>query len=69
MPRWSSLLSGGFLALSMILSFSKLVLLASDIGSNEDVTEADRWLSEIGLKQYQPLFKQKELNELDLHIV
>ncbi|XP_014226475.1 apoptosis-resistant E3 ubiquitin protein ligase 1 isoform X1 [Trichogramma pretiosum] len=64
MPRWSSLLSGGFLALSMILSFSKLVLLASDIGSNEDVTEADRWLSEIGLKQYQPLFKQKGISSL-----
>ena len=59
MTAWSSVLSGGFLALSMVLSFSKLVLLTSETGSNEDFTEADRWLSEIGLKQYQPLFKEK----------
>lgn len=59
MFRWSTVLSGVFLALSMVLSFSKLVMLASGNGSNGDVTEADQWLSEIGLKQYRPLFKQK----------
>lgn len=59
MFRWSSMLSGAFLALSMVLSFSKLVILVSGNGSNEDLTEADKWLSEIGLKEYRPLFKQK----------
>ncbi|OXU22672.1 hypothetical protein TSAR_000413 [Trichomalopsis sarcophagae] len=59
MFRWSTVLSGVFLALSMALPFSKLVMLASGNGNNGDVTEADQWLSEIGLKQYRPLFKQK----------
>lgn len=59
MPRWSTVLSGVFLTLSIILSFSKLVMLVAGNGSGEELTEADHWLTEIGLKQYRPLFRQK----------
>jgi hypothetical protein len=43
----------------MVLSFSKLVMLASGNGNNGDITETDQWLSENGLKQYRSLFKEK----------
>lgn len=59
MARWSTVLSGVFLALSMVLSLGKLLMLATGIGSNGDLTEADQWLDEIGLKQYRPLFREK----------
>lgn len=59
MARWSTVLSGVFLALTMILSLGKLLMLATGNGNNGDLTEADQWLAEIGLKQYRPLFKNK----------
>ncbi|KAL2733743.1 apoptosis-resistant E3 ubiquitin protein ligase 1-like isoform X1 [Vespula squamosa] len=59
MARWSTVLSGVFLALSMILSLGKLLMLAAGNGSNGDLTEADQWLAEIGFKQYRPLFRKK----------
>ncbi|KAL2722140.1 apoptosis-resistant E3 ubiquitin protein ligase 1 isoform X1 [Vespula maculifrons] len=43
----------------MILSLGKLLMLAAGNGSNGDLTEADQWLAEIGLKQYRPLFRKK----------
>ena len=58
MARWSTVLSGVFLALSMVLSLGKLLMLAASNGSNGDLSEADQWLAEIGLKQYRPLFKK-----------
>ena len=57
MARWSTVLSGIFLALSMALSLGKLLLLAAE--NNGKISEADEWLYEIGLEQYQPLFRQK----------
>lgn len=62
MARWSTVLSGVFLALSMILSLGKLLMLATGNGSNGDLTEADQWLAEIGLKQYRTLFREKGQN-------
>lgn len=59
MARWSTVLSGVFLALTMVLSLGKLLMLATGNGNNGDLTEADQWLAEIGLKQYRPLFKNK----------
>lgn len=59
MARWSTVLSGVFLALSMVLSLGKLLMLATGNASNGDLTEADQWLAEIGLKQYRPLFREK----------
>ncbi|XP_043667543.1 apoptosis-resistant E3 ubiquitin protein ligase 1 isoform X2 [Vespula pensylvanica] len=64
MARWSTVLSGVFLALSMILSLGKLLMLAAGNGSNGDLTEADQWLAEIGLKQYRPLFRKKGISTL-----
>ncbi|XP_011699458.1 PREDICTED: uncharacterized protein LOC105456833 isoform X1 [Wasmannia auropunctata] len=58
MARWSTVLSGVFLALSMVLSLGKLLMLAAGTGSNGELTEADQWLTEIGLAQYRPLFKK-----------
>lgn len=58
MARWSTFLSGLFIALSMILSLGKLLLAATN-GNNGHLTEADEWLTEIGLPQYQQLFKKK----------
>ncbi|KAF7405664.1 hypothetical protein HZH68_005033 [Vespula germanica] len=37
-------------------------MLAAGNGSNGDLTEADQWLAEIGLKQYRPLFRKKEFH-------
>ncbi|KOC69045.1 hypothetical protein WH47_09602 [Habropoda laboriosa] len=62
MARWSTVLSGVFLALTMVLSLGKLLMLATGNGNNGDVTEADQWLAEIGLKQYRPLFRKKGQN-------
>lgn len=59
MARWSTVLSGVFLALSMVLSLGKLLMLAAGNGNNGDLTEADQWLVEIGLTQYRPLFKKR----------
>lgn len=59
MARWSTVLSGVFLALTMILSLGKLLMLVTGNANNGDLTEADQWLAEIGLKQYRPLFKKK----------
>lgn len=59
MARWSTVLSGVFLALTTIISLGKLLMLATGNGNNGDLTEADQWLVEIGLKQYRPLFKEK----------
>ncbi|XP_014609312.1 PREDICTED: apoptosis-resistant E3 ubiquitin protein ligase 1 isoform X5 [Polistes canadensis] len=64
MARWSTVLSGVFLALSMILSLGKLLMLAAGNGSNGDLTEADQWLAEIGFKQYRPLFRKKGISTL-----
>ncbi|XP_034174237.1 apoptosis-resistant E3 ubiquitin protein ligase 1 isoform X1 [Osmia lignaria lignaria] len=64
MARWSTVLSGVFLALSMVLSLGKLLMLATGNGNNGDLTEADQWLAEIGLKQYRPLFKKKGISTL-----
>lgn len=60
MARWSTVLSGVFLALTMILSLGKLLMLVTGNANNGDLTEADQWLAEIGLKQYRPLFKKKD---------
>lgn len=57
MARWSTVLSGVFLALSMVLSLGKLLMLATN-GKNGELTEADQWLAEIGLSQYIPLFQK-----------
>ncbi|EZA51104.1 hypothetical protein X777_10392 [Ooceraea biroi] len=59
MARWSTVLSGVFLALSMVLSLGKLLMLAAGTGSNGELTEADQWLTEIELPQYRSLFKKK----------
>lgn len=59
MARWSTVLSGVFLALSMVLSLGKLLLLAATNGNNGDLSEADLWLAEIRLEQYRPLFRKK----------
>ncbi|KYM76145.1 hypothetical protein ALC53_13462 [Atta colombica] len=59
MARWSTVLSGVFLALSMVLSLGKLLMLAAGTGSNGELTEADQWLTEIGLAQYRSLFRKK----------
>lgn len=59
MARWSTVLSGVFLALSMVLSLGKLLMLAAGTGSNGELTEADQWLAEIGLAKYRPLFRNK----------
>lgn len=60
MARWSTVLSGVFLALPMVLSLGKLLFLAtSENGKNGELSEADQWLGEIGLKQYRDLFRQK----------
>ena len=59
MARWSTVLSGVFLALPMVLSLGKLLMLASENGKNGELSEADQWLAEIGLKQYRSLFRQK----------
>lgn len=59
MARWSTVLSGVFLALSMVLSLGKLLMLAAGTGNNGEITEADQWLAEIGLAQYRPLFRKK----------
>lgn len=64
MARWSTVLSGVFLALTMILSLGKLLMLVTGNANNGDLTEADQWLAEIGLKQYRPLFKKKGQNSL-----
>lgn len=34
-------------------------MLAAGTGSNGELTEADQWLTEIGLAQYRPLFKKQ----------
>ncbi|EGI64848.1 hypothetical protein G5I_06748 [Acromyrmex echinatior] len=60
MARWSTVLSGVFLALSMVLSLGKLLMLATGTGSNGELTEADQWLTEIGLAQYRSLFRKKD---------
>lgn len=65
MARWSTVLSGVFLALTMVLSLGKLLMLATGNGNNGDLTEADQWLAEIGLKQYRPLFKNKGQNSIN----
>ncbi|CAD1481109.1 unnamed protein product [Heterotrigona itama] len=65
MARWSTVLSGVFLALTMILSLGKLLMLATGNGNNGDLTEADQWLAEIGLKQYRSLFKTKGQNSFN----
>lgn len=60
MARWSTVLSGVFLALSMVLSLGKLLMLAAGNNSNNgELTEADQWLAEINLTKYRPLFKEK----------
>lgn len=59
MARWSTVLSGIFLALSMVLSLGKLLMLAAGNSNNGDLTEADQWLIENGMPQYRQLFKQK----------
>lgn len=59
MARWSTVLSGVFLALSMVLSLGKLLMLAATNGNNGELSEADEWLAEIGLKQYRPIFRKK----------
>lgn len=59
MARWSTVLSGVFLALSMVLSLGKLLMLAAGTGSNGELTEADQWLTEIGLAQYRSLFRKE----------
>jgi len=59
MARWSTVLSGVFLALSTILSLGKLLMLAAGTGSSGELTEADQWLTEIDLPQYRSLFKKK----------
>lgn len=59
MARWSTVLSGVFLALSMVLSLGKLLMLAAGTGSNGELTEADQWLTEIGFAQYRPLFRKE----------
>lgn len=59
MARWSTVLSGVFLALSMILSLGKLLMLAAGTGNNGELSEVDQWLTEIGLKQYRSLFKDQ----------
>lgn len=59
MARWSTVLSGVFLALSMVLSLGKLLMLAAGTGNNGELTEADQWLAEIDLAQYRPLFRKK----------
>ncbi|XP_039305532.1 apoptosis-resistant E3 ubiquitin protein ligase 1 isoform X1 [Solenopsis invicta] len=64
MARWSTVLSGVFLALSMVLSLGKLLMLAAGTGSNGELTEADQWLTEIGLAQYRPLFKKQGISTL-----
>ncbi|XP_014210245.1 apoptosis-resistant E3 ubiquitin protein ligase 1 isoform X2 [Copidosoma floridanum] len=64
MTRWSTVLSGVCLTISVVLSFSKLLMLGSANGNNEDVTEADQWLSENGLKQFRPLFREKGISSL-----
>ncbi|XP_061930085.1 apoptosis-resistant E3 ubiquitin protein ligase 1 isoform X1 [Apis cerana] len=64
MARWSTVLSGVFLALTMILSLGKLLMLVTGNANNGDLTEADQWLAEIGLKQYRPLFKKKGISSL-----
>ncbi|XP_046612589.1 apoptosis-resistant E3 ubiquitin protein ligase 1 isoform X2 [Neodiprion virginianus] len=64
MARWSTVLSGVFLALSMILSLGKLLLLAAGTSNNGEITEADQWLADIGLKQYRSLFKKKGISSL-----
>lgn len=62
MARWSTVLSGAFLALSMVLSLGKLLMLATGDGNNGDLTEADQWLADIGLKQYRSHFREKGQN-------
>ncbi|XP_020287983.1 apoptosis-resistant E3 ubiquitin protein ligase 1 [Pseudomyrmex gracilis] len=64
MARWSTVLSGAFLALSMVLSLGKLLMLAAGTGSNGDLTEAEQWLTEIGLAQYRSLFRKKGISTL-----
>ncbi|KAH0945502.1 hypothetical protein HN011_004174 [Eciton burchellii] len=59
MARWSTVLSGVFLALSTVLSLGKLLMLAAGTGSSGELTEADQWLTEIDLPQYRSLFKKK----------
>lgn len=58
MARWSTVLSGVFLTLSMVLCLGKLLMLAVN-ENNGDLTEADLWLAEIDLIQHRPLFHQK----------
>lgn len=53
----------------MVLSLGKLLMLATGNGNNGDLTEADQWLAEIGLKQYRPLFKKKGQNSLDYPVL
>ncbi|XP_018314585.1 apoptosis-resistant E3 ubiquitin protein ligase 1 isoform X1 [Mycetomoellerius zeteki] len=64
MARWSTVLSGVFLALSMVLSLGKLLMLAAGTGSNGELTEADQWLTEIGLAQYRSLFRKEGISTL-----
>ncbi|XP_074103337.1 apoptosis-resistant E3 ubiquitin protein ligase 1 isoform X2 [Cotesia typhae] len=64
MARCSTVLSGIFLALSMVLSLGKLLMLAAGNTNNGDLTEADQWLVENGLSQYRQLFKQKGISSL-----
>ncbi|KAF7994519.1 hypothetical protein HCN44_003991 [Aphidius gifuensis] len=63
MARWSTVLSGVFLTLSMVLCLGKLLMLAVN-GNNGDLTEADLWLAEIDLIKYRPLFHQKGISSL-----
>ncbi|XP_043274766.1 apoptosis-resistant E3 ubiquitin protein ligase 1 isoform X2 [Venturia canescens] len=64
MARWSTVLSGVFLALSMVLSLGKLLMLAATNGNNGDLNEADQWLAEIGLERYRPIFRKKGISSL-----
>lgn len=66
MARWSTVLSGIFLALSMVLCLGKLLLLATENINNGEINEAEQWLTEIGLEQYKPLFREKgmQFNQL-----
>ncbi|XP_043473097.1 apoptosis-resistant E3 ubiquitin protein ligase 1 isoform X1 [Leptopilina heterotoma] len=65
MARWSTVLSGVFLALPMVLSLGKLLLLAtSENGKNGELNEAEQWLVEIGLEQYRQLFRENGISSL-----
>lgn len=69
MARWSTVLSGVFLALPMVLSLGKLLLLAtSENGKNGELNEAEQWLVEIGLEQYRQLFRENGKSHVSLHV-